>query len=235
MCLMSAFGFACLVFSGTLFSHQGILMIAYSLVALCLSLNRYLRSFRPAKVLSGRAAVWCSARLNKKVVVSLPALVVICFVAANFTALKLSNSKAFSLSELGYYGFGLERDLSFFSKTVRQSSSPRDRVWIYSGQISPAFPLLTQLRRKPGYLVWGFPLHTLKILHERGTPDQIAQLAHFEATMYDRLRVEALSPQPPTLVLVEDGEVHDLFKGFALSLSSLYSPLDGRSTEWGRD
>lgn len=231
MCLMSAFGFACLVFSGTLFSHQGILMIAYSLVALCLSLNRYLRSFRPAKVLSGRAAVCCSARLNKKVIVLLPALVVICFVAANFTALKLSNSKAFSLSELGYYGFGLERDLSFFSKTVRQSSSPRDRVWIYSGQISPAFPLLTQLRRKPGYLVWGFPLHTLKILHERGTPDQIAQLAHFEATMYDRLRVEALSPQPPTLVLVEDGEVHDLFKdhGLVSIIEQFYSPLDSCS------
>lgn len=231
MCLMSAFGFACLVFSGTLFSHQAILMIAYSLVALCLSLNRYLRSFRPAKVLSARLAVWCSARLNKKVIVLLPALVLICFVAANFTALKLTNSKAFSLSELGYYGFGLERDLSFFSKTVRQSSSPRDRVWIYSEQISPAFPLLTQLRRKPGYLVWGFPLHTLKILHERGTPDQIAQLAHFEATMYDRLRVEALSPQPPTLVLVEDGEVHDLFKdhGLIAIIEQFYSPLDSCS------
>ena len=232
MCLMSAFGFACFVFSGTLFSHQGILMIAYSLTALTLSANRYVRSFRYAKVWSGRLNAWCSARLTRNVfLVVLPALIVICFVASSFVALKLSKGKAFSLRELGYYGFGLERDLSYFSKTVRAESSPRDCVWIYSEQISPAFPLLTQLRRKPGYLVWGFPLHTLKILHERGTPEQIAQLVHFEATMYDRLRIEALSPLPPTLILVEEGEVRDLFKAnnIVAIIEQFYSPLDSCS------
>jgi hypothetical protein len=231
MCLMSAFGFACFVFSGTLFSHQGILMIAYSLTALALSVNRYIRSFRFAKVWSARLVDWCSARLNRRVLLLLTALVVICFIASSFVALRLIKGNTFSLSELGYYGFGLERDLSFFSKAVRAESAARDCVWIYSEQISPAFPLLTQLRRKPGYLVWGFPLHTLKILHERGTPDQIAQLADFEASMYDRLRVEALSPRPPTLILVEDGEVRDLFKanGLIAIIEQFYSPLDSCS------
>lgn len=231
MCVMAAFGFGCFVFSGTLFSHQGILMIAYAFIALLLAINRYIRAYHPAKVFSGRFAAWCSARLSKKVLVLLPILVVVCFVSSSVAALKLAKGNAFSLRELGYYGFGFERDLSFFSKTVKQASVARDRVWIYSEQISPAFPLLTQLRRTPGYLVWGFPLHTLKVLHERGTPEEIARLAQFEATMYDRLRVEALSPHPPSLVLLEDGEVHDLFKanGIIAIVEKFYSPMDSCS------
>ncbi len=231
MCVMAAFGFGCFVFSGTLFSHQGILMIAYAVSALLLSGSRYLRAYHPAKVFSGRVAAWCSARLSKRVLVLLPILAVVCFVLSSVVALKLAKGNAFSLRELGYYGFGFERDLSFFSKTVKEASVARDRVWIYSEQISPAFPLLTQLRRTPGYLVWGFPLHTLKVLHERGTPEEIARLAQFEATMYDRLRVEALSPHPPSLVLVEDGEVHDLFKanGIIAIVEKFYSPMDSCS------
>ena len=114
---------------------------------------------------------------------------------------------------------------------MRQASAARDCVWIYSEQVSPAFPLLTQLRRKPGYLVWGFPLHTLKTLHERGTTEQIAQLAQFEAGMFNHLRVEALSNHPPALILVEDGEVHDLFKahGITAIVEQFYSPLDSCS------
>ncbi len=231
MCVMAAFGFGCFVFSGTLFSHQGILMIAYGFTALLLAISRYIRAYRPAKVFSGTFAAWCSARLSKKVLVLLPILVVVCFLSSSVAALKLAKGSAFSLRELGYYGFGFERDLSFFSKTVKAASVARDRVWIYSEQISPAFPLLTQLRRTPGYLVWGFPLHTLKLLHERGTPEEIASLAQFEATMYDRLRVEALSPHPPSLVIVEDGEVHDLFKanGIIAIVEKFYSPMDSCS------
>ncbi len=49
--------------------------------------------------------------------------------------------------------------------------------------------------------------------------------------MYDRLRVEALSPRPPTLILVEDGEVRDLFKanGLIAIIEQFYSPLDSCS------
>lgn len=231
MCLMAAFGFGYFVFSGTLFSHQGILMIVYSLIALLLASSRYIRACRSAKVFSGQIAAWCSARLNKKVVVFLSLLVVVCFVSSSVAAVKLAKGSAFSLSELGYYGFGFEHDLSFFSKTVKEASAVRDRVWIYSEQISPAFPLLTQLRRKPGYLVWGFPLRTLKVLHERGTPEQIAQLARFETTLYDRLKLEALSAYPPALILLEDGEVHDLFKakGITAIIEQHYSPIDSCS------
>ncbi len=233
MCLMAAFGFGYFVFSGTLFSHQGILMVAYSVIASLLACSRYIRACRPAKVLSGQFAAWCSTRLHRKALVLLTtlALATVCFLSSSIAALKLTKGNAFSLGELGYYGFGFERDLSFFSKTVKEASAARDRVWIYSEQISPAFPLLTQLRRTPGFLVWGFPLRTLKVLHERGTPEEIARLAHFEATMYDHLRVEALSPHPPSLILVEDGEVHDLFKanGIIAIIEKFYSPMDSCS------
>lgn len=231
MCLMAAFGFAYFVFSGTLFSHQAILMVAYSAIALLLAGSRYIRACHPAKILLGQFAAWCSTRLNRKALLFLPILATVCFLSSSIAALKLAKGNAFSLRELGYNGFGFERDLSFFSKTVKEASATRDRVWIYSEQISPAFPLLTQLRRTPGFLVWGFPLRSLKLLHECGTAEEIARLAHFEATMYDRLRVEALSPHPPSLILVEDGEVHDLFKanGIIAIIEKFYSPLDSCS------
>lgn len=235
MCLMAAFGFGCFVFSATLFSHQGILMIAYSLVALLLSGARYMRSIKPIKRFCGSLAIWCQSHFfelkNKQLIALVSSICVVALVSSVYASSKSVKGKSFALSELGYYGYGLERDLSFFSKTVKEASAARDSVWIYSEQASPAYPLLTQLRRKPGYLIWGFPLHTLRVLHERGTPLQVAELSNFEATMYDRLRVEMLSPHPPTLVLIEDGEVRDLFKanGIISIIEQFYSPIDSCS------
>ncbi len=235
MCVMSAFGFSYLVFTGTLLTHQGILMIAYSLTGLLLAGNRYLRSFYLGKRITAavvrKCEDWLSAPIGRsgtRMLVLLPICAIASFVITSFVSLKQVQGKVFTLSELGYYGFGFEHDLSFFSKTVKEASTARQSVWIYSEQISPAFPLLTQLRRKPGFLVWGFPLHTLKILHERGTPDQVAQLAKFEQRLYERLRADALSRNPPVLIMIEDGEVRDLFKdhGITAIIDKFYSGLD---------
>ncbi|CAN5308642.1 hypothetical protein BH11CYA1_BH11CYA1_46940 [soil metagenome] len=231
MCLMAAYGFGCFVFSATLFTDKGILMIGYSLVALLLAAVRYVRSYKPAKRFLASLVSLAEGQLVPRILQVLSICTIVCFVGSYYAANKSTTGNTFSLKELGYYGFGLERDLSFFSKTVRHDSAVRDLVWIYSEQVSPAFPLLTQLRRHSGYLVWGFPLHTLKILHQRGTPAQIEKLANFEATMFNRLRIEALSPHPPTLVLIEDGEVRDLFKanGITAIIEQNYTSIDSCS------
>lgn len=245
MCVMSAFGFSYFVFTGTLLTHQGILMIAYSLTGVLLAGNRYLRSLYLGKKITAAFVKECEARLSqpnsprkiRMLVIILPVCAIATFITTSFVSLKLAQGKAFTLRELGLYGFGFEHDLSFFSKTVREASTARQSVWIYSEQISPAFPLLTQLRRKPGFLVWGFPLHPLKILHERGTPEQVAQLAKFEERLYERLRAEVLSQHPPVLILIEDGEVRDLFKdhGITSIIDKFYGGLEDPCSPFNGD
>ncbi len=220
MCTMSALGFIWLVCSGTLYTHQAFIMTAFSLTAFYLALARYLRSMRFAhqffahqftkcENLARQLVLW---QKNKPLVKTalLAGLPVLCFVTINHFCLRnIAKEHFFSLADINYYGFGLKSDLSFFSDAVEKNSQPRDLVWFFSQQVRPGFPLLTQLRRRPGYLVWAFPLHTLKVLHERSTPEQVARLTQFETGIMDHLRSELNSVRPPKLILIEDGETWD--------------------------
>jgi len=249
MCAMSALGFIWLVCSGTVYTYQAFIMTAFAICAFCLALSRYLRSMRfthrVARLLgrageqAGRLYIWQrkQPQLKTALVVALP---VLCFAAVNYFSLKnVASDQYFSLVNINYYGFGLKHDLSFFSDVVEKNSEAKDLVWIFSQQARPGFPLITQLRRRPGYLVWGFPLHTLKILHERSTPAQAASLVQFEALMYDHLRSELNSVRPPKLILIEDSEIWESLKaaGICATVQDKYesleplSPMNGEEIE----
>ncbi len=248
MCTMAALGFTWLVCSGTLYTHQAFIMTAFVISAFYLALARYLRSMRSVlfegqlfaqlfakgENLSRQIYLWQESKplVRTSLLAGLP---VLCFVTINYFCLKnIAADQFFSLANINYYGFGLKPDLSFFSDTVEKNTEPKDLVWIFSSQVRPGFPLITQLRRRPGYLVWAFPLHPLKILHERSTPEQalrltqLAQLTQFEAGMIDHLRSELNSVRPPRLILIEDGEIWDSLKaaGICTIIEGQYDNLE---------
>jgi len=225
-CTMSILGFVWLICSGTLFSHQAICMIFFSFSAFSLALCRYLRSMRSSGFSKSLNSKLCQP-LRKKCIsaanflrarrklqpLTLAFLLLSCFATTSYLALKkLPTDQYFALNSLNYYGFGLKQDLSFFSDVLEKNSAPKDLVWIFSGQARPGFPLLTQLRRQPGYLVWAFPVHTLRIMHERAQLSQIKDLQLFETNLFKHLRSELNSVRPPTLILIEEEEVWQALK-----------------------
>lgn len=208
-------GFIFFICTGTLFTHQSFTMVAASAMACALAMSRYL--FRYKSRFSNRFKMLSS-------IFRLPSFsgritVIVCGLAPTLTFMAISYicahnlpaEKIFDLKKIGYYGFGLKSDLGFFSGSIERNSDAKDTVWIYSEQVSPGFPVLTQLHRRPGRLVWGFPFRVMRELHDRNT-DDLSKLLLFEANLHARLRAELEGSHPPELVLIEDGETQEYFK-----------------------
>ncbi len=80
---------------------------------------------------------------------------------------QLSEHDRYDLGRLGYNGLADRRDLTILSEVIEQYSKPRQPVAILSLGVRPAYPVVTQLRRKPALsLTWGFPIDTLNVIED---------------------------------------------------------------------
>ncbi|MBU6455708.1 MAG: hypothetical protein KGS72_28315, partial [Cyanobacteria bacterium REEB67] len=139
----------------------------------------------------------------------------------------------YQLNRLGYYGVADKRDIGVLGDVVEMYSKPREAVAILGLGLRPGFPVLTQLRRKPGLaLTWGFPLDILHIMEAPVYDKQMFAVKDFSDAIYkDMSRRLSLKEGAPVLVLVDEGEVRTLLDEHSVSaaLEANYVSCGGAS------
>jgi hypothetical protein len=150
-----------------------------------------------------------------------------------FERATLGADNLYRLDRLGYYGVADKRDIGVLGEVVEMYSKPRQAVVVLGLGLRPGFPLLTQLRRKPGLaLTWGFPLDILHIMEAPVYGKQMAAAKDFSDTIYrDMIRRFTLTEGAPVLVLIDEGEVRTLLDehGVAAFLDANYVGKGGAS------
>ena len=167
-----------------------------------------------------------------------PALSFIVVVSAIFTYgteyATAGKDNLFKLQNLGYHGVADKRDLAIFADVIETYSKPRQKVAVLGLGVRPAYPVLTQLRRKPGFtLTWGFPLDIMHIMEAPMYDKEMARIKDFKAQIFATLinQLNAPADQAPVLVLIDEGEVRGMLEqhGVIKALDEHYANCGGAS------
>jgi hypothetical protein len=207
-------GFGLMVIQGATLAFQAYLLVGFAIMAMATSLNRQplLRRVFPA---GGAVLDAAMGKFAIKPRFYLAATLLVCALTVAGTYMiglsHLSAQDRYDLKELGYHGVADRRDLTILSEVVEQFSKPGQPVAILSLGVRPAYPLLTQLRRKPALsLTWGFTIDPLNVLKEPMYGKEANPLRTFRNDMYAKMRRELATRYgpagAPVLVLIDEDE-----------------------------
>jgi hypothetical protein len=200
-------GLGLLVLQGATLSYQTYPLVSFAAMALAsgvtLPMLRQLFLFLPK-------FSWPPLNLGQHLYMPVSGLALFVFGLGTYLVefSQMGQGDRFDLGVLGYCGFADKRDLTVLSDLIEKLSAVRQPVAILGFGVRPAYPLLTQLRRKPGLsLTWGFPLNILNVLEEPIYANQVEQLKDFKKVMYAQMRGElSASSGAPGVVLITQDE-----------------------------
>ncbi|MBS1995313.1 MAG: hypothetical protein JSS86_03340 [Cyanobacteria bacterium SZAS LIN-2] len=203
--IASILGFGLMILQGATLSYQTYLFVGFAFMAVAVGLADYLRRWKkfapagPDRLLNlGR----------KQLILS------ICGVFAGFAIatylvqlFSLPSGYRFNLDTIGYYGLADRRDLAIFSEAVEEYSKPREPVAIMGLQVRPAYPVITQLRRKPGLkLTWGFPVDTMEMMEQPVYASDMETVRPFKKQLYAALAEQLGNRATAPVFIMLDGD-----------------------------
>jgi len=247
--LSSLLGLGLMILQGGAIDYTNYLFFSFAAIALVNALFHYLRHranawqknlfykfsfFDKAYAFIGRQNIRLSA-------VVLLVIVISASLSYTIQLGKLAAADRYDLRQLGYSGFCDRRDLSVFSEIIEGNSHPNQTVAILGLALRPTYPLLTQLRRRPGlFITSGLPLDVLRTLELPMWADQLVHLKDLKKQVYERIKTQlASTTQAPDLVLIEDDEIRGIFDEYGLTPVleanynhvGLFAPADPSYTE----
>ena len=178
--IASLLGLNLLIIQGATLSYQTYLFVGFAALTFAVALVHHplLRQLRQSKLLPGQVFLPLSGGLQACYqAIKYQSRYAILFLALILGASGcgvylieyslLKKAYRFDLTMLRYYGIADKRDLGIFSETVEEFSRVDDDVAILGVGVRPGYPIITQLRRRPGLsLTWGFPIDTLHMLED---------------------------------------------------------------------
>jgi len=212
--IASILGFGLMLIQGATLAFQTYLFLGFSLIAFAASLPRQPLLRRSCLHLANMEKTCQSLlSLNRRwyAPAALASFALVGLCTFEYELSQLGENNRYDLRQLGYHGLADRRDLTILSEVIEQYSKPREPVGILSLGVRPAYPVITQLRRKPALsLTWGFPIDTLNVIEDASYGAAAEPLRIFKKAMYARLARDLLAgfkaPWAPALVLIDEDE-----------------------------
>ncbi|MBS2006642.1 MAG: hypothetical protein JST01_06355 [Cyanobacteria bacterium SZAS TMP-1] len=231
--IASVLGFGLMILQGATLSYQSYLFFGFACMAAAAGLGDYLP-------LAGKISAPTSGGFlnlgRTQVILSMAGFMAIVAVATYFVQVALLPKRHyFNLADLGYYGLADRRDLAIFSEVVEENSKVRESVAIIGLQVRPAYPVITQLRRRPGLcLNCGFLIDVLDVLEQPIYASVMERLRPFKKQLYaDLAKRLGNRATAPGMIMVESEEVRRVLEenGVFKVLEDNYTACGGVSME----
>lgn len=195
-------GFGLLIFEGKSMTYQALPMIFGGGLAAFLSLSVVLHWIAKEKDLK--------SLFKPPVVTTMILLLALGFIGVKlYLANDAKRLNPLDLSTVGYWGWCYNTDLPIrsglptFSTILLRDTKVGDTALILNDRVRPAYPLLLQYNRKPGYLLTGYAMRMSRRLME-STPEKAFEYRGQQFNMFSRLIKDI--EKKPNIILIEKSD-----------------------------